>query len=340
MTGSAANPEIRSARAKRLFGYLFALACLVWVFHDIQPRQLLSAIHITNWWFLAGAVVFDILTYVLQGLRWSLLLSPVGRLRTTKATQAIYVGLFTNEVVPLRFGELVRAFLVSQWLKSGMGSVVPSMVVERFLDSLWLLAGILMAAGLVPLPRNLVRAGEVLGIVVGVAMILFVWLVVRKERKLQRDTSVDNERRRSKVAEAISRFVGEIALGLRQIGFSGKFYFAAAISGAMLACQGLALWLIMLACGLGLGIMAGIVVMVVVRLGTAIPNAPANVGSFQFFTVLALGLIGVEKTTAAAFSLIAFAVLTTPLWVVGLLSLSNTGMSYSKIRAEISRLRH
>jgi uncharacterized protein (TIRG00374 family) len=339
MTGSAANPEIRSARAKRAIGYIFALACLFWVFHDIQPRQLLSAIHVTNWWFLVGAVLFDILTYVLQGLRWSLLLSPIGRLRTLKATQAIYVGLFTNEVVPLRFGELVRAFLASKWLKSGMGSVVPSMVVERFLDSLWLLAGIVLVAGLLPLPSNLVRAGEALGIVVAMATMLFIWLVVRKERKLQQGTLADSGQRMSKIAAAISNFAGEVASGLRQIGFSRKFYIAAAISGAMLACQGLAVWLIMWACGLSRGIVAGAVVMLVVRLGTAIPNAPANVGSFQFFTVLALGLFGVEKSAAAAFSLIAFAVLTTPLWIVGLFSLSNTGMSYSEIRAKITELR-
>jgi hypothetical protein len=40
----------------------------------------------------------------------------------------------------------------------------------------------------------------------------------------------------------------------------------------------------------------------IVRLGTMIPNAPANVGSFQFFTFLALGSFGVEKTVAAGFS--------------------------------------
>jgi hypothetical protein len=33
-----------------------------------------------------------------------------------------------------------------------------------------------------------------------------------------------------------------------------------------------------------------------------IPSAPANVGSFQFFTFLVLGSFGVEKTVAAGFS--------------------------------------
>src|SRR5882757_2233127 len=103
------------SRVKRALVYTFALACLVWVFHNVQPRQLLASMIISNWGWVALAIMFDILTYVLQALRWKLLLAPVGRLSTLRVTQSIYAGLFTNELVPLRFGELVRAFLVSRW---------------------------------------------------------------------------------------------------------------------------------------------------------------------------------------------------------------------------------
>ncbi len=339
MSDSATNSENRSTIAKRAVGYLFAFACLAWVFHDIHPRQLLSTIKVTNWWFVIGAVLFDVLTYLLQGLRWRLLLNPIGRLGTVKATQAIYVGLFTNEVLPLRFGEVVRAFLVSRWLKTGMASVVPSMVVERFLDSVWLLASVAIVAVLMPLPGNLVRAGKLLGVLVAAALAVFVWMVIRQERRLEQG-KIDEKQHPTKMLVAISNFSAEIASGLREIGLSPQLYSALATSGAMLACQGLAIWLTILACGLDLGIFAGAVVTVVIRIGTAIPNAPANVGSFQFFTVLGLGLFQVEKAIAAGFSLVAFAVLTIPLWAIGLLSLSNSGMSLSKIRAEIASLRH
>ncbi len=325
-----------ASRGKRALGYLFALACLVWVFHDIHPRQLLSSIRITNAWLLAAAVVFDILTYVMQGVRWRLLLAPVGPLRTVKATQAIYVGLFTNEIVPLRFGELVRAYLAARWLNTGFGHVIPSMVVERFLDAIWLLAGVGIVAIIVPLPRDLVLAGDVLGVIVLIAMVAFVWVVVREERKMEHGLL---KQPRSAPFSTISQFAKKIASGLKEIGFSPNFFVAAAVSSTLLIFQGLAVWCIMRACALPLDALAGFTVMVIVRLGTAIPNAPANVGSFQFFTVLALGLFGIDKPTAAAFSLLDFAVLTTPLWVIGLFALTSTGMSFAGIRSEITKLR-
>ena len=76
-----------------------------------------------------------------------------------------------------------------------------------------------------------------------------------------------------------------------------------------------------------------------VRLGTAIPNAPANVGSFQFFTVLALRLFGEDKTVAVGFSMVYFLALTVPLWILGLLAISRTGMNLSTIRFEAAALR-
>jgi hypothetical protein len=67
-----------------------------------------------------------------------------------------------------------------------------------------------------------------------------------------------------------------------------------------------------------------------VWLGTLVPSAPANVGSYQFFTVLGLTLFGVEKATAAGFSLVVFTVLTAPLWAIELWALSSSGLHSSK----------
>ena len=61
--------------------------------------------------------------------------------------------------------------------------------------------------------------------------------------------------------------------------------------------------------------------MIIVHLGTAIPNAPANVGTYQFFCVLGLSLFGVEKPLATALSVLIFVVLTIPLWLLGWLAL-------------------
>jgi uncharacterized protein (TIRG00374 family) len=319
---------------QRVLVYTFALACLVWVFHNVHPRQLLASMVIANWGLVALAIIADILTYVLQGLRWKLLLVPVGRLSTLRATQGIYAGLFTNEWVPLRVGELVRAFLVSRWLSSRFTAVLPSMVVERFLDAIWVAIGITLAGFFVPLPKDLVEGGYAIGGIVLLAAALFLWTVFRKKKEApctEQDSSPGALR-------WFLRFGCQFARGLRDIGISYRLYLSALLSAGMLASQTLALWFMMLACRIDLPLRAAAIVLLVVRLGTAIPNAPANIGSFQLFTVVALGLFGVDKTVAAGFSMVYFLALTVPLWTLGLLAISRTGISLSTLQLEASAL--
>jgi uncharacterized protein (TIRG00374 family) len=330
----APERDVRRSRVQRALGYIFAVGCLVWVFYNVDPRQLLATMFISNWRFVALAIIADILTYILQALRWKLLLAPVGRLSTLRAAQGIYAGLFTNELVPLRFGELVRAFLVSRWLSLRFTEVLPSMVIERFLDALWLAAGIGLAAIVVPLPKDLIEAGHALGGIVLLTALLFLWMVLRKKK----DPAYEHYSS-SRVLRGLQRFALQLACGLRDIGLSYRPYLAALLSAGMLAAQILALWFMMLACRIDLPLGAAAIVLLVVRLGTAIPNAPANVGSFQFFTVLALKLFGEDKTVAAGFSMVYFLALTVPLWTLGLLAISRTGMSLSTIRFEAAALR-
>jgi glycosyltransferase 2 family protein len=329
-----AGKDVCRSRVKHALAYAFAVACLVWVFHDVHPRQLLASLFIANWGLVALAIIADILTYVLQALRWKLLLAPVGRLTTLRATQGIYAGLFTNELVPLHLGELVRAFLVSRWLSSRFTEVLPSMVIERFLDALWVAIGFAFAAIFVPLPKDLVRVGEAVGGIVLLAAGLFLWMVFRTKEV---DSLIHDST--TLVHTWSLRFTSHLASGLRDIGISRRLYVAALLSGSMLVSQIVALWFMMLACRIDRPIGAAAAVLLVVRFGTAIPNAPANVGSFQFFTVLALGLFGEDKTIAAGFSLIYFFVLTVPLWILGLLAVSRTGISLSTIRLEAAALR-
>src|SRR5215510_12351841 len=83
-------------------GWLLAAAGLIWVLHDIHPSKLAGELAGIDWRWIALAMICDVLSYVVQAVRWQLLLRPVGKISLSHATQAIYVGLFTNEVLPMR----------------------------------------------------------------------------------------------------------------------------------------------------------------------------------------------------------------------------------------------
>jgi glycosyltransferase 2 family protein len=323
-------------RIKSALGYLLAAAGLIWVLHDIHPEKLLEGLAGMNWRLIAPALVCDVLSYVCQGWRWRLLLTPVGDIPALRATQAIYVGLFTNEALPMRIGELARAWLVSRWLSTRFLSVIPSIVVERLFDGLWVAIGIGLTASFAPLPESLISAGEIFGAILILAVVFGIFLAFRAPDSSERRTG--GRFRNWKALQGIVSLLDRLGAGLRETGRTRAFYLAFALSPIFLLLQMLAFWLIMLGYGLRLSFWIGVAVYLIVHLGTAIPNTPANVGSYQFFTVLGLTLFGVDKTMATGFSLIVFALLTLPLFVIGFISLSLSRTNLVEIRREIRGL--
>jgi glycosyltransferase 2 family protein len=321
---------------KATLGYVIAIVCLAWVFHDVRIGELMSSITTIQWSWVAGAVVFDILSYACQGMRWSLLLHPVSRTSTYRATEAIYAGLFVNEVLPMRLGEILRIYLAARWASVRFDAVVPSILVERFFDAIWLALAFGITVLFVPLPKYLVDAEGILGVTALAATGLFIYVVFYKQSG--GETRPGSSSRYWRPIRWMSSLLDKMAGGVRDIGQSRYFYSSFGISLLLLLGQILSYWFVMLAYGLEFSFWKGAAVFLIVHIGTVIPSAPSNVGTYQFFTVVGLALFGINKTLATSFSIVVFLILTIPLWIIGLLVFMRLGLSLKKIKAEISSL--
>jgi uncharacterized protein (TIRG00374 family) len=315
--------------AKRVFGYLVASACLIWVFHDVHVQELRQHMARISWPWVALGIIFDTLGYLCTGLRWHLLLRPVGPIRVWRTTQAIYAGLFLNEILPLRVGEMARAFLVSRWIPAELVRVIPSMALERLSEGICLAGGIGITAIFVPLPRNLVQSADILGIVVLAATGIFVFFAIRG-RKAKKEGRVSMGLR-GKLLQSIASIFRRLGSGFQDIGMSPALFGAFLCTIGLLTCQAFSFWFIMRAYGIRLSFWVGAAVLLIVMFGTALPNAPANIGSYQFFCVLGLTIFGVDKTQAAGFSIVVFVLLTLPLLVIGFFALAQSGMTLSSL---------
>jgi hypothetical protein len=315
-------------------GYLLAALCLVWVFHDVDPRDLARDAARIRWAWVAFAIGFDIVGYVCQGLRWWFLLPRERRPSVLRATQAVYAGLCTNELLPVRPGELVRAYLVSRWSGAAFARVISSIVVERLLDGIWLAVGIAFVAVLVPLPGYLMKAEEVLVILVATGvtvMIALLWRSRRYPRPLAAPPGPGS-------GSGISRRWRSTLAQLVATSTPGSAASALAVSSLVPFFEAVALWCVIRAYGIPLSLGAGIAVLLIVRLGTALPGAPGNLGTYQLLCVVGVSLFGVDKTTATGFSVAAFVLLTLPLLIIGLVALRRSGMTLSSVRREIEAI--
>jgi uncharacterized protein (TIRG00374 family) len=320
---------------KSVPGYLVAVACLFWIFHGVQWPKLLADMAGIRWKWVSLAIVVDLVCYAFQGWRCQLLLRPKGSISTMQATQAIYTGLFVNALVPLRVGEVLRGHLVARWLGADFSAIIPSMVVERLLDGVLLALSLGVTAIFVQqLPRDLTKASDVLGVLMVAGSVLFALIILREGTHPPAHGPKDASTR----LQTIRRFMRVLEQDLREIGRSRELYLSFAASLLLLVGQAVAFWLIMWAYGLQLSFWAGSAIFLIMHLGTVIPSAPANLGTYQFFTVVGLQLFGVDKTVATGFSLVVFFLLMLPLWVAGAFAASRTGITFATVRKELDSL--
>ena len=305
-----------------LAGYAVSVVSLVWVFHGVDLAAILKDFTTLDWRWASLAVAADIFVYVWQAWRWNLLLSPVAPVPLGRSVLAIYVGLFANELLPLRPGEyIIRPYLQARWSRIPFSVALSSIIIERIFDGLWLLAAFGSITMFMPLPGFLVQAGRLLGIVV-LWMALMLAFVIFHKHKAQAAVPKTRWGPRFQV----------LMEDLHLMGRSRSFYLALAASLPYLLLQIVPVYALMRGLGLDLSLWPAAVLLVILRLGTLIPQAPGNVGAFQALTVLVLQWFGMDKTTAAGFSVMVWAVITLPLLVAGFLALAITGMKFGELK--------
>jgi glycosyltransferase 2 family protein len=305
-----------------------ALGSLIWVFHDLSFGELWVGVHGVHLGWIFAAVSSDTLAYACQGWRWSLMLRPAGNVGTVEATKAIYAGLYVNEVLPLRLGELLRIYVISRRLKGAVSIVVSSAIVERFIDAVWLAAAFGVVVLVSPLPHFLVDAEEFLTAIVLGGLAVFVLLAVLSKRRAERGLPPSRNR--------LLRAFRPLGDGLVVIGRSSRFPQAFVVSAGVLAFQGFAFYFVALSYGIRLSFWQISGAFLVTHVGNVIPSGPGNLGTYQLFTVLGLTLFGVDKTTAGGFSIVVFLILTIPLWAIGFFCFARAGLELRSVKKELA----
>jgi uncharacterized membrane protein YbhN (UPF0104 family) len=265
----------------------------------------------------------DICVYLLHGWRWKLLLAPIRRIQYSYAVEAIYVGLFANEVLPLRAGELIRCFLLSKSTSIPLSVTFASALIERIFDGIWLMGCFFFCLHMVRLPGVLLKGGYTLGILIVICGIVLGYAMYARKQSLDLLFGI-----------TWPRWFNTLIEDLHLIGHSRYLYFAFAVSGAYLLAQMLPIYALVKAYGLAVPWAASFTMMVLLRLSSVVPQAPGNLGSFQWVAARTLIMFGLATGHAKRFSLILWAVVTIPLIVIGFIAVAMEGINMSHLHKE------
>jgi len=246
---------------------------------------------------LAAAALF------LRACRWRILLNAAGRVSLSSVFWATAAGLFGNNFLPARAGELVRTFMISSRSALDNTYVLATALSERVADAIALVvisAFVLLA---IPAPpgwlAGAARPFAMLGLLGALAIAVLPLFGSFGRSAIERAPMPDAFR---------PRLIGAMEQSLRGL---RAFHDPRRLTG-FLALTGLiwcldAVGAVITGAALGLRIPISVAFLLIAGLGvaSALPSTPGYVGIYQFVAVTVLTPFGFSRTDAIAYILVA-----------------------------------
>jgi uncharacterized protein (TIRG00374 family) len=300
-------PQLRQAiRVGVVVGVPASVLFLYLALRHVQAHAVVAAVRDASAPLVLVAVAAMGLVYLAQAYRWRCISRLGPTMPTLRFFDYVLRSIACNNVVPGRPGELLRA----HWLARGAGvsrsRALATVAVDRSADVLTLVLALAVTYGFVDHPRWLRRLD---GAALGLAALLLCLLFVARYRARGRGDAPRPSR--------IRRIAGDVAAGVAH-GLAGRNGLVVASTSALAwSAWAAGAWLVAHALGLNLSIGGALFVTATLNLGSMIPSSPGFVGTYQWLSVASLGLLGIARTDAVAFSLLMQAVWFVPTTIVG-----------------------
>ena len=309
-----------------------SIAGLYLAFRKVELSLLTEILSNAKWiWVLVGIglIVFSIW---LRAVRWRILLEPIKSFRMLPLFSSTMIGYFGNGVLPLRLGELLRAYSIHKEEDSiSIAAAFGSIMVERYLDLAGLLLLTIFLFILYDVPSWLMNAGIVLGLLVLGISILLWWISTAHMEWITRLENISFLQKGMgvKIRVILLSFI-EGLITVRKTGHIGSLIFTT-----------LSLWMIYLGVTktsvLALNISLSWIEIGIILVGTAmvisIPSAPGYIGTYHAATVIIMvEIFNKSEIPSQAFAIINHAVGFLPLVIIGFFFLLRSSVKLRELK--------
>jgi uncharacterized protein (TIRG00374 family) len=320
-------------------GIAVSAVFLYYAFRNIEWTRALETARHTNYWLLACSAAAATGMFPLRARRWRTILDPIApKLPFGPLWRSTAIGVMITNVVPLRAGELARAYALTREVRTvTFSTALASIAVDRVFDAIVVL--LLLAVGLLGagFPASLTIEGysiahaATLFAIAPLALLVALYALVFFPHTLIRLFELTARRVSPAIEQRGSDMLRRFADGLSVLRTPGHFV---AVFGWTLLhwlLQPVAFWLAFLAVGIRVPWAATLIVQGIIVILVALPSAPGFFGVFEGGATIALNLYGVATSEAATWALIFHVASFIPITLIGAYYAVRLGVSMGDI---------
>lgn len=321
------------SRSLRLFlGLSVSAVCVWWAMREVRPAEVWQALTRADYRGFVVVMALTLLGFWVRAFRWRWLISVDKPVPFGSLYRSTMIGFMANNLLPFRLGEFVRAWALGRRENLSKTTVFATVVVERVIDMITLLAIFGISLLLHPISSHteagrLTNAGAqtLVAACVGLTVLL---VVLERNPKLmeavvKRLAAFVPERVGKRGVKAIDHFVKGLSLFRDVPRLLWVFLLSFVMFGAFAMCLQVSMW----ALGIQVPWYGGLTMLVITAIGIMVPAAPGYIGTLNLACVAGLALFGVGKDLAVPFSWFYWAAQWIPVSAVGIYCLRLEGLS-------------
>ncbi len=281
---------------------------------------------------LVLALCFYMLAYFVRSVRWHLLMDKARRPTLLKVWGYSLIGNFINYLIPIRAGEVAKAWLLKKQDGIPMSSSLSIIFIDKSFDTF----GIFLALALLPFlaltltpAMYILMGGLALVFVLSVGLVLLAMFNQQKVILVLRKLLFWLPKRfHAKRDEFIRLFIGGMDMFRSQ---PLKLFWALGFTILGVILDGLYFWLIFRAFEMVYPFAMVLFGYTLINLSYALPQPPAQLGSNQWMMIIIFSLgFGLTKASASAVMALAHVLTAVLITISGGIALSITGSQILK----------
>lgn len=311
-------------------GLAITLLFLVLLFYRSNPSEILVSLKNANYILTLPAVALYFIGFWFRVVRWAYVVRPLKVIPSSKLFSITIIGYAVNNLLPLRIGELVRAYLIGEREGVSKSAALGTIVVERIFDGLALIFFILVVSLFIPM-ADWLRALTLATTAIFVGFLaVFIFLGAspgRTEKAIFRLTRFLPQRWGKLALGVAASFVE----GLKILQSPARLLVVFGYSLLFWAIEAAMSWVLAFGFNVSQPYPVFVIGTATANLSTTLPSTQGGIGPFEYFFKESLVLFGTPDSLATTYAVVLHAVLLIPLIILGVIYLWTGNVSLGQL---------
>ena len=314
--------------------WLGMLISLVFVYLALRGQDfelIWESIRSADYIWILPAVGVYFLGVAVRAARWDYLLRGVAKINPVQLFPVVCIGYMANNVLPLRAGELVRAYALSTRHQVRKSASLATIAVERIFDGLTMLLFFTVASLSIALNndlRTVFNLAVILFTIVTAGILMIVFLPSYRDRIV----AAVFERLPDRIGERVEPMAYAFIEGLSILRRRNEVLGVGLASICAWLLEASMYLMIAQAFDMDISPFGILMITAVANLATLIPSSPGYVGAFEYGVILVLaGPLGFERELALSYAVVVHAALYLPVTLLGFIFWWRESLSWGAV---------